>query len=111
MAGVLSVIKEIDPDIIKNLVIVTTNWIIKDETSNLIDLVNEIHPIPVIATKLSFSNSNHKGLQAYEYGVVKEGVGAGGSAIAAYIKSKGNVNNEKLLMEIERNYKDLVSNQ
>ena len=111
MAGVLSVIKEIEKDAMNNLVIATTDWIIKDETSNLIELVNEIHPIPVIATKLSFSNSKHRGLQAYEQGVVREGVGAGGSSIAAYIKSKGRIDDKNLYNEIEKIYEELISDR
>jgi NaMN:DMB phosphoribosyltransferase len=36
-----------------------------------------------MATPLSFANSRFEALRAYEQGFVKEGVGAGGCAIAA----------------------------
>lgn len=111
MAAVLSVIKEIEPGAMDNLIIATTNWILNDETSNLIDLVNEICPIPIIAAKHSFSNSKHKGLQAYERGVVREGVGAGGSSIAAYIKSKAEITLKHQFKEIEKIYEELISKQ
>jgi NaMN:DMB phosphoribosyltransferase len=111
MAGVLSVIKELDNKSIDNLIISSTNWILKDKTSNIVDLVNEIHPIPIIATKLSFADSKHTGLQTYEKGIVKEGVGAGGAAISAYLKSKAKINNEELMKKIEGIYKELLLQQ
>ena len=44
------------------------------------------------------------GLQIYETGLVKEGVGAGGASIAAMAKLNGAVTADLLLKEIERNY-------
>ncbi len=111
MTAVLSVIKEIEKRVMNNLVIATTSWIINDKTSNIIELVNEIYPVPIITTKLSFANSKYEGLRAYEKGVVREGVGAGGAAITAYIKSKARINNENLFKEIERIYKGLLIQQ
>lgn len=111
MAGVISVIKEIEKKAMDNLVIATTNWIIKDETSSIVELVNEIYSVPIIATKLSFASSTYEGLQAYEKGIVKEGVGAGGAAIAAYIKSKAKINNDTLVREIENIYRGLLLQQ
>ena len=104
MAAVLSVIKEIEKGIMNNLAIATTNWIINDKTSDLKGLINEIFSIPIIATKLSFANSKYDGLMTYEKGFVKEGVGAGGATIAAYMKSKGKIDSEKIFREIEISY-------
>jgi len=42
---------------------------------------------------------------------VKEGVGAGGAAIAAMAKSKGSITKDALLKEIERNYDRLVGSK
>jgi len=111
MAAILAVIKEVEKKIVNNLAIATTNWIINDKTSDLSGLINEILSIPIIATKLSFVNSKYVGLQAYEKGFVKEGVGAGGAVIAAYIKSKGKINSDKILKEIEKIYEGLRSNR
>jgi len=111
MAAILAVIKEVEKKIMNNLAIATTNWIINDKTSDLSGLINEILSIPIIATKLSFVNSKYVGLQAYEKGFVKEGVGAGGAVIAAYIKSKGKINSDKILKEIEKIYEGLRSNR
>ena len=111
MAAILAVIKEVEKKIVNNLAIATTNWIINDKTSDLSGLINEILSIPIIATKLSFVNSKYVGLQAYEKGFVKEGVGAGGAVIAAYIKSKGKINSDKILKEIEKIYEGLRPNR
>ena len=109
MAAVLSVIIETGKEIMNNLAVATTSWIINDKMSDLPRLINEVFPIPIIATKLSFANSKYNGLQAYEKGFVKEGVGAGGAAVAAYIKSKGKINSEKIFKEIEKIYLRLIS--
>ncbi|MEM2108068.1 MAG: TIGR00303 family protein, partial [Candidatus Bathyarchaeia archaeon] len=62
----------------------------------------------VLAADIDFASSRFEGLQAYEKGIVKEGVGAGGSTIAAMAKTGGAVNKEILLREIERNYSFLM---
>jgi hypothetical protein len=39
---------------------------------------------------------------------VKEGVGCGGAAMAAMLKTNGRITKQVLLEEIERNYRQLV---
>jgi uncharacterized protein (TIGR00303 family) len=109
MAAVLAIIKELEKGVMNNLVIVTTSWIINDKTSDLPGLINEIFPIPIMATKLSFADSKCDGLQAYEKGFVREGVGAGGAAVVAYIKTKGKINSVKIFKETEKIYRGLLS--
>ncbi len=92
-----------------NLAIGTTKWVYKDQTSDIKLLVSNIAKVPVIAANLNFINSRYEGLRAYEAGVVKEGVGAGGSTIAAIMKTQGKVNCMSLMEEIEKNYARLVS--
>ncbi|MFM6897960.1 MAG: TIGR00303 family protein, partial [Microcystis panniformis] len=58
-----------------------------------------IGKIPLLATQLNFSASKYPVLQAYEQGFVKEGVGAGGSAIAASLYQ--NWTNQDLVKAIE----------
>jgi len=108
MGAVLAVIKALNPDILNNVAIGTTRWIISDESSDLREIINQIADVPILAADLDFSQSRFSGLQAYEKGVVKEGVGSGGAAIAAMMKSDGAVTKEDLLEEIERNYERLV---
>ena len=66
--------------------------------------VKQFCEVPVLAADLDFGPSKYPGLQIYETGLVKEGVGAGGASIAAMAKSCGYVTKDLLLKEIERNY-------
>jgi len=111
MAAVLAIVKVLNPYVLRNLVIGTTKWIITDETSDLKGIVTQIADIPILAADLDFNQSKFEGLKAYEKGVVKEGVGAGGATIAAMIKSKGYITKEVLLEEIERNYEVLLGSK
>lgn len=60
----------------------TTRWVAEDRTGDTAGLAHLLNA-PLIATQLSFAASRHPALRAYEQGYVKEGVGAGGCAIAA----------------------------
>ncbi len=108
MGAILAVINALKPDVLDNVAIGTTRWIIVDKTADLKGIITQIVDIPVMAADLNFSQSRFNGLKAYEAGVVKEGVGAGGAAIAAMLKSKGSITKEILLKEIEKNYEQLV---
>jgi uncharacterized protein (TIGR00303 family) len=61
----------------------TTRWVAADPTGNTIELAELIGDVPLLSTNLSFIDSRYPQLQMYERGFVKEGVGAGGAAIAA----------------------------
>jgi uncharacterized protein (TIGR00303 family) len=61
----------------------TTNWVAGDLSGDTIALAELIPQFPLLSTRLSFANSRYPQLQVYEAGFVKEGVGAGGAAIAA----------------------------
>jgi uncharacterized protein (TIGR00303 family) len=76
----------------------TTRWVAEDPTGDTVGLANLLQA-PLIATRLSFAQSRFSHLQAYEQGFVKEGVGAGGCAIAADLMGWGE---GKLLEAIER---------
>ncbi|GAB1541968.1 TIGR00303 family protein [Scytonema sp. NUACC21] len=72
----------------------TTRWVAEDSTGGTIELAqligrssvafDRVGP-PLLGTGLSFANSRYGQLRAYEKGFVKEGVGAGGSCIAAHL--------------------------
>ena len=108
MVAVLAVVKALNPDILANVTIGTTRWIINDKTSDLKGLVSKIADVPVLAVDLNFRHSQFDGLKAYEAGVVKEGVGCGGASIAAILKTNNSITKDSLLQEIEKNYKKLV---
>jgi uncharacterized protein (TIGR00303 family) len=78
--------------------------VVSDLSSDIKGIVAQISDVPVLAADLDFAQSRFSGLQAYEKGIVKEGVGAGGAAIAAMAKLGGAVTKDMLLREIERNY-------
>ncbi|MFM7425686.1 MAG: nicotinate mononucleotide-dependent phosphoribosyltransferase CobT [Elainella sp.] len=64
------------------IVVGTTRWVAEDQTGDTVGLA-DLLTAPLLATQLSFAQSRYESLRAYEQGYVKEGVGAGGSAIAA----------------------------
>jgi uncharacterized protein (TIGR00303 family) len=65
------------------VVVGTTRWVAQDPTGDTIALAEVIRNVPFLSTNLSFATARHPQLQMYERGFVKEGVGAGGAAIAA----------------------------
>ena len=69
----------------QRVVVGTTRWVAEDPTGDTVGLARDIGGIPLLATQLSFAQSRYPQLQAYEQGYVKEGVGAGGCAIAAHL--------------------------
>ncbi|WP_088890617.1 nicotinate mononucleotide-dependent phosphoribosyltransferase CobT [Leptolyngbya ohadii] len=68
----------------EQVVVGTTRWVAEDVTGDTIGLAALLE-VPLLATSLSFADSRHGQLRVYEQGYVKEGVGAGGCAIAAHL--------------------------
>ncbi len=69
----------------EQIIVGTTRWVTEDPTGDTVGLAAEVGDVPLVATPLSFANSRYQQLRAYEQGFVKEGVGAGGCAIAAQL--------------------------
>jgi uncharacterized protein (TIGR00303 family) len=65
------------------IVVGTTRWVAEDPTGDTVGLAETIGDVTLLGTQLSFAKSHFPQLRAYEQGFVKEGVGAGGAAIAA----------------------------
>ena len=84
---------------LSNIVVGTTRWVAEDPTGNTVGLANIIGGVPLLATGLSFATSRYPSFRAYSLGYVKEGVGAGGCAIAAHLKQ--NWTSTQLLTVIE----------
>ena len=97
-------VKALNPDALCNVAIGTTRWIMSDSSSDLKGIVSQIADVPILAADIDFRHSKFDGLKAYEKGIVKEGVGAGGAAIAAMAKLGGAVTKDMMLKEIERNF-------
>jgi uncharacterized protein (TIGR00303 family) len=67
------------------VVVGTTRWVAEDPTGDTVGLAEAVGDVPLIATQFSFAEAQYPQLRAYEQGFVKEGVGAGGCAIAAHL--------------------------
>ena len=93
MAIVLLALEFIDPKVKQEFIdyvfIATTGWLVIDNSlGDLLDLITEKHNVSLLglASPLNFKSSKLKELRDYEIGYVKEGVGAGGMSILAYLK-------------------------
>lgn len=71
---------------LSQIVVGTTRWVAEDPTGNTVGLANNLGGVPLLATGLGFTTSRYPSFRAYSRGYVKEGVGAGGCAIAAQLK-------------------------
>jgi len=111
MTSVLAVVNALNPDVLCNVAIGTTRWVVNDSSSDIRGIVTQIADVPLLAADIDFSPSRFSGLKAYEKGIVKEGVGAGGASIAAMAKSGGAVTKDILLREIEKNYAALMESR
>ncbi len=103
MCSVVAILKKLGISLEGRVAIATTRWIVEDSSSDIKGLIDGIAPeVPIIYTKLNFSNSSFNGLKAYEKGYVKEGVGAGGTAVLLHIYRGIDVHT--LSSEIEKEY-------
>jgi uncharacterized protein (TIGR00303 family) len=82
------------------IVVGTTAWVASDRSGDTVALAQLIPQMPLISTNLSFADSQYSQLQVYEQGFVKEGVGAGGLAIAASLSQ--NWGQREILDSIEQ---------
>ena len=81
------------------IVVGTTRWVAEDPTGNTVRLAQIVGGVPLIATGLNFTASRYPSFRAYAAGYVKEGVGAGGCAIASHLTQ--NWTSTQLLSAIE----------
>ena len=79
----------------EDVFIATTGWLVKDNSLNvLLNLINEKYDVNLLglSSPLNFKTSIYQELIDYELGHVKEGVGAGGISLLAFLN--GFKNNE-----------------
>ncbi len=101
MLAVFALIKALNRQFnygLDNIIIGTTRWVAEDKTGDTVGLAELIGDVSLCATQLNFTASRFPSLQVYEQGFVKEGVGAGGGAIASHLLG---VTKEELLQIIE----------
>lgn len=104
MLAIYALIKAIIKDYnesanLEQIVVGTTRWVAEDPTGDTVGLAKAIGDVPLLATQLNFADASYPQLRAYERGFVKEGVGAGGCAIAASLSH--NWTNTQLVNAIE----------
>lgn len=87
--------------------VATTGWVARDTTADVPGLFAEIGAFTAVAADLNFSISRHAPLRRYEAGLVKEGVGAGGAAVACLLRTRCTA--AGLTSAIDRLYGDLLA--
>jgi len=108
MAAVLAVACGMGLQAVENVAVATTRWLIEDSQSDICGLTREIAEVPLLAANLTFASSKFDGLRAYEAGVVKEGVGAGGASVAASLSSRGRISCRHIAADVEKTYETLA---
>lgn len=91
-------------DGLNHATIVTTKYVIADNTATFSRTANEISS-PFVEAKIDLSFSRYPGIREYEKGIVKEGVGAGG---AYYLASATGFTNKEIVDKIDDLYSGLI---
>ena len=84
--------------------ILTTKYVVNDKTATFVKTSRDIG-VEYYSADLDLSNSKYNGLKDYENGIVKEGVGAGGSV---YIAEKYGINVSDIVKKVEEIYGNLI---
>ncbi len=109
MAAVIAAAVKLDPSIIGNIFQGTTRWLMNDPNSSMSKIMDSIHKdVPIVYVNMDYNNSPYEGLQAYEWGFIKEGVGCGGSSVGAIVSTAGKITCDDLLDEVHRLYKEIM---
>ncbi|MEM8828724.1 MAG: nicotinate mononucleotide-dependent phosphoribosyltransferase CobT [Cyanobacteria bacterium P01_G01_bin.19] len=87
---------------LSQIVVGTTRWVAEDNTGNTVGLARSIGGVPLLGSGLNFATSRYPAFRAYNRGYVKEGVGAGGCAIATHLMQ--NWTSTRLLTAVETLY-------
>jgi len=103
MLAVSALLKALGENL-SRFMIATTKWIANDKSATFIETAKEIGIISY-AADLDFSKSEFKGLQDYEKGYVKEGVGAGG---ATWLAVKAGFSPEDVSEKVDELYRRLM---
>ena len=90
----------------RSIGVATTRWVVDDPLSDASGLMAELGSFPLIATSLSFADSRYPLLRRYEDFLVKEGVGAGGSVVAAALAA--DILPEQVAARVEDLYADIL---
>ncbi len=104
MLAVAALLKAMGEEL-ERFMIATTKWVVNDKSSTFKETAKEIG-IMYYYADLGFSKCRFKGLQDYEKGYVKEGVGAGG---ATWLAIKRGFSEKDIVEKVEELYEKLIS--
>jgi uncharacterized protein (TIGR00303 family) len=112
MAAVMAAAVAIDPSVQERMFQGTTRWLMNDPNSNMVKLMSSISDkIPIVSVNMDYNKSPYEGLQAYEWGYIKEGVGCGGASVAAILGSKGEITCDNILDRVHSIYRKIMGIQ
>ena len=95
MAAVMAGAIALHPELVGNFFQGTTRWLMNDPNSSMTRIMDQVSPdVPIVYVNVDYSGSPYEGLQAYEWGFIKEGVGCGGASVGAIIESAGRITHE-----------------
>ena len=102
MAATCAIIKSIQPSFdFSRINLATTVFVAGDETADLFGILNQIDDnITIHVVDPRFEESEHKGLQNYLKGFVKEGAGAGGAMFTALVLGNAVENLKKKIEKV-----------
>jgi len=110
MAAVMAAAVTLDENIVGRIFQGTTRWLVEDPNSDMRRIITQIHEnIPIVYINMDYSKSPYEGLQAYEWGYIKEGVGCGGSSVSSVIQSSGKITCDMLLDKVHEIYRKIMS--
>jgi NaMN:DMB phosphoribosyltransferase len=92
---------------VNHVVLATTPWVARDPHADLAAILEAAGGWPAAIPRLDFSAMHCESLRAYERFLVKEGVGAGGLALAALLSGQATLT--ELHEEIDAQYQRFVS--
>ena len=109
MAPVIAGALALHPELAGNFFQGTTRWLMNDPNSSMSRIMDCFSSeVPIVYANVDYSESPYEGLQAYEWGYIKEGVGCGGASVGAIIESMGKISCTDLQDEVHRLYRELM---
>ncbi len=109
MAAVMAGVARLHPEVVGNFIQGTTRWLMNDPNSSMKRIMDCISDrIPIVYVNVDYSDSPYEGLQAYEWGFIKEGVGCGGASVGAVVESAGKVTCKDLVDKVHEIYRGIM---
>ncbi|MBR3409643.1 MAG: TIGR00303 family protein [Candidatus Methanomethylophilaceae archaeon] len=109
MAAVMAGVAKMHPEVVGNFFQGTTRWLMNDPNSSMKRIMDGISDrIPIVYVNVDYSDSPYEGLQAYEWGFIKEGDGCGGASVGAIIESKGQITCADLVDKVHELYRGIM---